>query len=66
VIRSDGHGVVTWTMSSSDAHDLGRFLVDIGVRDGDGVAKDGEQLQRAAHEADRDTCRRPDDCRVEL
>lgn len=58
-------GRVAWAMSPSEAHDLGRFLWDVGQRDGDGVAEDGEALQRAAHEASHDGCRWPDDCRLD-
>ena len=60
-----GRDGVTWTMRPSDAHDFGRYLVDVGTREGDDVAKQGEELQRQAHIAWGNECREPDDCRVE-
>ena len=50
-----GRDGVTWTMRPTDAHDLGRYLADLGARERDGVEKDG-----LGHE-----CREPGDCRVE-
>lgn len=60
-----GRDGVTWTMRPSDAHDLGRYLVDIGTRENDACAKDGAELQRQAHIAWGHECRDPGDCRVE-
>lgn len=53
---------VTITMSPADAHSFGRYLYDVGSRDGDKVAEDGAELVYEAHMANGMKCPEPRDC----